>query len=272
MTYKRLIVTADDFGLTEGINDGIVEAHSRGIVTRASIIANGEAFEHAVLLSKQFIDLKIGIHLTLVAETPINQPDKIKSLIASNGKFVLNYKAFLSRYIMRKITLDEVYLEWESQIQEVLNSGININHIDSHQHLHMLPGLFNIAVALAHKYQINKIRMLHHDIVSIQNFKALILTSLSFANKKKIKRSGIAFADNFLGLKYSGHLDENIILKLLYNIPAGTTEMMCHPGYADNIYYQKYTNWNYEPDIELKALVSKRVKEKIISCNIKLIS
>ncbi len=272
MLYKKLIVTADDFGLTKGINEGIIDAHRRGIVTRTSIIANGEAFEHAVLLSKQNKDLKIGVHLTLVEESPISQPDKIKSLIGSNEKFLINCKAFLNRYVLRKIHLNEVYIEWESQIQKVLNSGIGINHIDSHQHLHMLPGLFNNAIDLAYKYKINKIRMFHHDIIRIRNFKELVLTFLSDINKRKIQYSGITFSDNFWGLKHSGNIDENNILKLLDNIEHGTTEMMCHPGYADNEYYQKYNNWEYKPEKELKALISERVKERIKSDNIKLIS
>ena len=272
MLEKKLIVTADDFGLTQGINEGIIDAHRRGIVTRTSIIANGEAFEHAVLLSKKHKDLKVGVHLTLVAESPINQPDKIKSLIGSNNKFLINYKAFLGRYILRKISLNEVYIEWESQIQKVLNSGIGINHIDSHQHLHMLPGLFNNAVDLAYKYKINKIRMLHQDIIRIRSFKELVLTFLSGMNKKRMEYSGLSYPDKLLGLKHSGNIDENNILKLLCNIENGTTEMMCHPGYADSAYYQKYNNWNYKPEEELKALVSDRVKERLKSSNIKLIS
>lgn len=272
MPDKKLIVTADDFGLTKGINEGIIDAHRRGIVTRTSIIANGEVFEHAVLLSKQNKNLKVGVHLTLVAESPINQPDKIKSLIGSNEKFLNSYKAFLNRYILRKINLNEVYLEWESQIQRVLNTGVGINHIDSHQHLHMLPGLFNCALNLAYKYEIKKVRMFHHDIIRISSFKELVLTFLSGINKRQIKYLGITYPDNFWGLKYSGKVDGHNILKLFYNIKHGITEMMCHPGYADSVYYQKYDNWHYKPEEELKALVSERVRGEIISNNIKLIS
>src|SRR4030065_94425 len=218
MLDKKLIVTADDFGLTKGINEGIIDAHRKGIVTRTSKIANGETFEHAVLLSKQNKDLKVGVHLTLVAESPINRPDTIKSLIGPDEKLLINYKSFLNRYILRKINLNEVYIEWESQIQKVLNSGVVINHIDSHQHLHMLPGIFKETLDLAYKYKIKKIRMFHHDIINIRNFKELVLTFLSGINKRKIKYSGITYPDNFRGLKHSGNIDESNILKLLYNI------------------------------------------------------
>ncbi|MBI5308075.1 MAG: ChbG/HpnK family deacetylase, partial [Planctomycetes bacterium] len=129
MIEKKLIVCADDFGLTEGVNEGIVDAYRKGIVTRTSIIANGRAFDHAVLSAKKNEGLKVGIHLTLVEEVPVDQRKKNNSLTGPNGKFPLDYKAFLVRYIYRKINPNEVYLEWESQIRKALGSGLEINHI-----------------------------------------------------------------------------------------------------------------------------------------------
>ncbi len=274
MEEKKLIVTADDFGLTESINEGIINAHCDGIVTRTSIVANGKAFNHAVSLSKKNKTLKVGIHLTLVGEEPINEPIKIKSLMGQNGLLLINYKAFLVRYILRKIEQREVYSEWESQIQNVMNSGIDINHIDSHQHLHILPEMFRIALALAYKYKINKIRMLHSNITRVRSLKELILILISNVNIKEIinSNSEVKYSDNFLGLKQSGNIKEDDILNFIDDMKHGIIELMCHPGYADNNYYQKYGHWNYNPEEELKALVSEKVKAKLKDKNIMLVS
>lgn len=272
MLEKKLIVCADDFGLTKGISEGIVNAYSQGIVTRTSIIANGEAFDHAVSLSKNNEGLRVGIHLTLVEEKPINEHNKIKSLTGRNGKLLINYKAFLARYVLSKIDLNEVYAEWESQIQKVLSAGININHIDSHQHLHILPRIFEKTLDLASKYKINKIRMLYHDISDIRTLKEGFLAFLSNTHKRRLLHSGLSSSDYFWGLKQGGNIGENDILKFIDNIKFGTTEMMCHPGYADDSFNRKYSHWKYDPEQELKALNSERVRGKLKNNNIKLIS
>lgn len=272
MSEKKLIVTADDFGLTKGINNGTIEAHLRGIVTRASIIANGEAFEDAILLAKKNKGLPVGIHLTLVEEIPVLQHNNIRSLTGVDGKFLINYRAFFAKYILRKINIREVYVEWESQIQKVLATGVHINHIDSHQHLHLLPGLFDQAIALAIKYKIKKIRMHFHDLTGIRSLKELILALLASLYKKNLVNSGIRCSDYFWGLKYGGNIVENNILNLIDNLKDGTTELMCHPGYEDKDYHRKYHHWNYKPEEELKALISRAVREKLNRNKIKLVS
>jgi hopanoid biosynthesis associated protein HpnK len=272
MIERKLIVTADDFGLTEGINRGIIEACSKGIVTRASILANGDAFDHAVSLAKQNESMKVGVHLTLIEEIPINPPHKIKSLVASNGKLLKNYKAFFLRYILRRININEAYCEFEAQVQKILNSGITINHIDSHQHLHMLPGVFKITLKLAEKYKIKKIRIFQGNSTGARCFKELLLTTFTKVNSATILHSGVVCPDNFYGLKQSGRMKENDILMLINKLQLGTTEIMCHPGYIDKIYYNKYSYWDYKPEEEFKALTSGRVKEKIKNRNIQLVS
>jgi len=272
MLEKKLIVCADDFGLTKGINKGIVSAYSEGIVTRTSIIANGDAFDHAVLLSGKNKGLKVGIHLTLIEERPINEPKNIRSLIGEDGKLHANYRIFVLRYALRKIDVNEVYAEWESQIKKVLSSGIVINHIDSHQHLHMLPGIFEKTLDLASKYKINKIRIHYHNIVDIRTVKEFLLAFLSSMHRKRVLNSGISTAEHFWGLQHGGNTSESDIIKFIDNVKFGTTEMMCHPGYADNKYCQKYGHWKYNPEEELKVLTSDLIKEKLKDKNIKLVS
>lgn len=272
MTKKKLLVTADDFGLTNGINNGIIDAFKKGIVTRASLMANGEAFEHAVSLAKRNLDLKVGVHLTLIEEIPLNLPHRIKSLMDSDRTMIKNYKEFLARYLLHKINFDEVYMELESQIKKVLNADIKINHMDSHQHLHMFPPIFKITLELAKKYQIKKIRLFKHDINSIRCLKELTLNLLAKLNTRNSVNGTFDSSDIFWGLKVSGNLTEIALLSFLDKIKYGSTELMCHPGYSDNDFNSKYAHWGYNPEEDLKAVLSERVIEKIKNTNIQLIS
>lgn len=272
MSERKLIVTADDFGLSTGINNGIRDAYLNGIVTRTSLVSSGEAFDHAVALAKQHEGLKVGVHLTLIEEQPVSRSNIISSLLGPDGKFLIDYKAFFIRYVLRKINLDEVCIELESQIQKVLKAGLNINHLDSHQHLHMLPGIFTITLELAKKYEIRKIRIIKYGISHIKHLKELGMALFETISRKNIMSSGLEFTDSFFGLNESGNLSESYLLHFLDKLQPGTTELMCHPGYMDSDLYSRYHHWaiNMHYDSEIAALLSKRVKEKIKILNIQL--
>lgn len=273
---RRIIITADDFGLTEGINKGIIDAFRYGIITRTSLLPCAMAFDHAVALAKQNPGLNIGVHLTLVGETPVSSPDKIRSLVDSNNIFYKDHQVFLLKYFLKKIKLEEVYYEFEAQIKKILDVGIIITHIDSHQHLHVLPGVFQETIALAKKFKIRNIRIIKQDYLNIRSLKELALVILSGSAIKKCKKmklnTDIAFADEFWGLNRSGLIREDDLLNLFDRINSGVTEVMCHPGYGDEKYSKRYSHWGYNPDRELKALVSQNVKNKLKSQKIETIS
>lgn len=272
---KRIIVNADDFGLTEGINRGVIDALRYGIITRASIMPCATAFDHAVSLVKQNPGLNIGIHLTLVGERPVSSADKIKSLIESDGTFYKNHQAFSVKYFSKKIKLNEIYDEFEAQIKKILNTGIKVNHIDSHQHLHMLPGIFEQSISLAKKFEIKNIRITRQDYSSIGSFRELALVAMNSLSltkhKKKLSASDICFTNNFWGFKKGGLIKEKDLLDFFDRIKPGITEVMCHPGYSDQEYVHRYSHWGYSPDEELKALTSQNVKNKLKSEKIELI-
>ncbi|MDZ7343958.1 MAG: ChbG/HpnK family deacetylase, partial [candidate division KSB1 bacterium] len=155
----KIIVHADDFGLTEKINDGILWAHRYGILTSTSIMANGQAFAHAVALARAAPRLDVGVHLTLIEERPLLDPHEIPTLVGAEGKFHAHAIQFTRRYIAGRINLMEVAKELEAQVEKILSAGLNPTHLDSHQHVHMLPGVSRVAVALGRKYGIPAMRV-----------------------------------------------------------------------------------------------------------------
>ena len=143
---KKLVVNADDFGLSIKVNEGILCAHQNGILTSTSIMANGMAFQHAVDTWKSNPTLDVGIHLTLVGEKPLLNPDVIPDLVNKKGICHQHAKDFVMKYMMGKISQKQIYQELEAQVVKVLDQGIVISHVDSHQHIHMLPQILSVVI------------------------------------------------------------------------------------------------------------------------------
>jgi len=269
---KRLIINADDFGLGPAINRGIIEGFENGIITNASLSSCGVAFNEAVEFSRGRSNLGVGIHLTLNEECPISRKDKIKSLLS--GDRFLNLPAFLKRFLSRRVVLEEVRLEFESQMQRFIETGIKPTHIDSHKHIHMLPGIFEIALRLAKKYNIRSIRFSRStmfDILKSQGFLRALevfgLSTLAVLQLSKIKEYSIVVPDNCYGLMESGSLDEKQVYYILNHIRYGASEIFCHPANSRI----EGDSLGYSRENELKAFTSGSVKELIRELDIKLI-
>jgi len=263
----KLIVHADDFGLSKEINKGIIFAHTNGILTSTSIMACGPAFDHAVQLVKEVSSLDVGVHLTVIEERPLLSPLRVPSLVSTDGRFHPHAKDFFKRYIMKRISLEEIRLEFTKQIEKVLDNGIDISHIDSHQHIHILPGIFNIAVSLAKKYGIRFIRIpderlrlyMFKNIFAYPRILQLLIvkTILTFVNKSQMKPY-----PEFYGFYFGGNLNKenlNVILNNLEN--NGISEIMCHPGFTD--LESNYTHWLYNWQHELDALTDNEIRTRL---------
>jgi hopanoid biosynthesis associated protein HpnK len=272
MKSRQLIVNADDLGLSEGINRGIIDCYQNGIVTSATIIPTGVAYEHALKLVRQNARLDVGVHLTLIAEEPVLQRDAVTSLIDSDGCFFDSHFKFIYRYFTGRIDLREVQAELEAQIKKVSDAGIEITHLDSHRHLHMLPAMLDITLALAKKFKINGIRVPEGNVFRLYSPKEIGLRLLRWRSKGKLSRSGLRFPGHFWGLAEGGRITERDLLALLDDLKTGVTELMCHPGYLDEVYLERYASWGYEPEVELAALTSAKVKAKLTDNKINLVN
>ena len=272
----RLIVNADDMGLTERVNEGILQAHQTGIVTSTSIIANGAAFEDAVIRCKKVATLDVGVHLTLVEERPCLKPDLIPTLVDSAGRLHHHATAFVKKYIAGKIQLEEVWRELEAQVRRVLSHGITVSHLDSHQHLHMLPEILSTTVKLARKYDIPAIRLPREPIRTYmfrgagalpRVLELMVLNGFCFLQQSRIKLR----TDHVAGFHIAGNLNKKNLQKLLQALPDdGICELMCHPGLDDRS--SRYTHWRYRWQDELNALVDPQIGEYFRQRGISLVT
>lgn len=272
--YKTLIVNADDFGLTHSINNGILKCFKYGIVTSASIITNGRAFEESVSLSKEH-GLNVGLHLTLMDGQPVSNAEDVKSLTDRNGLFPTNYLSFSMNYFLSRISLNDIESEFRAQICKFIDAGLVPKHINGHNHVHMFPRILDITLKLMDEYNIKVIRAPFSRIfpamsnISLNSFAKLFLILLSKHSRRKISKFGFNTPDHFEGLFCSGRLTKKDIIKVLDRLKAGTTELMCHPGYSDNESVRIYP-WNYKWEEELKALCDDDVKKIVEKQGIRL--
>jgi len=272
----NLIVNADDFGISEKVNEGIFLAHTKGILTSTSLIANGIAFNHALNVYKATPTISVGVHLTLVEEKPLSNPRQIKSLIGKNGKFHHSATNFAKKYVLGHICFKEVYQELEAQILKINDSGLPISHLDSHQHVHMLPKIFSISTQLAKKYKIPAIRMPYEKphsfmvkrLTMLERFLQLLVLNF-FCRLNKI--NDLEFPNHFFGFFYSGNLNYKHLQTTLRKLPSnGLCEIICHPGIYDPD--NRYTHWGYHWSDELEALVNPKILDFINNKNIRLVS
>lgn len=267
---KRLIVSGDDFGLHPLINQGIVEAHQHGILTSTSIVACGQAFEDAVNLAKQNPKLGVGVHLTFVEENPVLNPSEIPSLMASQGRFPASWKGFLTRFLTGRIRKEELQRETEAQIAKAVDAGIQPTHVDSHQHLHMWPRVWEIIVPVLKKFKVPAIRMVMHEVISDhRGWKSRGLEYLSRRLLPRVQQTGMWCPDHVAGTSLGGHITSEIVDKLLNHLPKSTTELICHPGKSNQELDGRY-NWGYNWEEELAALTSPTISAKIAERSIQL--
>ncbi|MFQ6071051.1 MAG: carbohydrate deacetylase [Candidatus Aminicenantales bacterium] len=230
---SRLIVSADDFGLTEGINNGIIKSFKEGIVTSASLMANMPSFEHAVDLARRNPDLAAGIHLNLLKGRPLQTISKVPSLVNTEGIFH-TLPEFIKRLLLRKIVIDELESELRSQIERILATGLKAAHLDSHRHFHIYPPILRVIIKLAKEYEINKIRCPLGISIFIPSAKELILTSLSWRSRSILKKNNIKHNQRFFDLvKIENSQNPSIAFaRFCEQLGQGVTELDCHPGFV----------------------------------------
>jgi predicted glycoside hydrolase/deacetylase ChbG (UPF0249 family) len=284
---RNLIVNADDLGWTEGVNRGIAEAHRNGIVTSASLLANGRALGSGVELARTTPGLGVGVHLNLSDGEPVAGRELVATLLNERGELEGRPEGLLLRLARRSILLEEVEREWDAQIQKVRDSGIEPTHLDGHKHVQMLPGLFEIALRLAKRHGIRAVRVSHEEsslraalsagakqkgtVVMKQGVQARGLKLLAPDAREQADRAGIATADYFCGIAQTGELTREGVLRLMEILPEGTTELMCHPGYVDRELENSATRLQASRQAEVEILTDTGIRNLVASQGIRLI-
>jgi hopanoid biosynthesis associated protein HpnK len=284
---KNLIVNADDLGLTEGVNRGIARAHHHGIVTSASLLVNGMAFASGVELAHIAPRLSVGVHLNLTDGAPVALAKTVPSLLRERSEFAGGPQTLLLRIARRSLKMAEVEREWDAQIRKAREAGISPTHLDGHKHVHMLPGLFQVALRLAKRHGIGAVRVSHESsslrsalsadkkrkrsAVMRQGVQARGLKLLARDARELADRAGIATTDYFCGIAQTGHLTRRGVAHLLKNLPDGTTELMCHPGFVDSDLCNTSTRLQDSRRLEVEILTDPAIRNIVASQGIRLI-
>lgn len=285
---KSLIVNADDLGWTEGVNRGIAEAHRKGLVTSTSLLANGQAFASALEVARSNPALGVGVHLNLSDGPPTAKAEQVPGLVKETGGLKEGPESLLLRIASRTLPLEEVEREWNAQIQKVRDAGIHPTHLDGHKHVQMLPGLYDIALRLAKKHGIRAIRISHEEsklrsllasggkqktgVGLKQGVQARGLKLLARDAREMADHAGLVTTDYFCGIAQTGALTREGVERLLQSLPEGTTEFMCHPGYADEELRQTSTRLQESRQTELEILTNAGIRKLVASRGIRLIS
>jgi len=242
---RALIVNGDDFGLTPGVNAGILDAHVRGILTSASLFANAPATEEAIQIARRTPTLGVGCHLALVDGQP-TLPSSLVPTLAPAGLFRPTWVAFIRAAATGRIALGEVERELEAQIDRIRSAGVQATHLDAHKHVHTYPPVFSIVARLARRFGIRAVRIpcespparlaARYAFVAGANRQAienLALAPWAWRDRRVLKGEGLPPAAHFRGRVLTGLFTSRSLQGVLRSLPEGVSELMTHPGYPD---------------------------------------
>lgn len=279
---KRLIVNADDFGLTSGVNRAIIEGHTRGAITSATLMANMPAFDAAVRLAKEHPSLGVGLHINITQGRPVAETSRVASLLNDTGEFWGTSGAILKRMLAGKLKIEEVVIELRAQIEKVLNVGLRLTHVDSHKHTHALPQICEAIVSTIKEYGINAVRAprerwrFDRDAESFEVIKqsagAFGISQLCRVSDARLKKSNLKTPDFFFGVARTGFWTKQWLIDLIERLPAGASELMCHPGYEDAELDGVKTRLRASRTNELRLLTDPDVVAKLKETGVELIN
>lgn len=265
---RYIIINADDFGRHAEINRAVEEGLVHGCLRSATVMPGGAAFAGAIDIARRHEELGLGVHFTLVDGHPILPPEEIPSLVGSEGDFLPDHTALLKRYLKGGVNLEEVRRELAAQLQKIEATGIPISHVDSHQHMHTLPGIIDIVLDLAARAGIRAVRTPRTPLFAGafgglgQLVGRLDLSTLARLAACKAHRRGLLTPDNFAGIVAGEAVSEGELLHLIAHLPQGTTEVMMHPGMKNDV-LQEDSGWQHDFEAELAAILSPRVGEAL---------
>lgn len=280
---RRLIVNADDFGLTSGVNRAIVEGNRSGIVTSTTLMANAKATDTAIDLAMAQPSLKTGCHVVLIDGVPLTA--NLQSLTNGSPRFRSSLKQFALAAVRKQIAAEEIQREVEAQIRKIQSRGITLTHLDSHKHTHMFPYILRPVLRAAKACGIRAVRnpfepfrcwpagmVLGTPGLWLRSAGVMAFQMFAAEFRRAVKEEGITTTDGTVGIAVTGMLNQQRLVRILEALPDGTWELVCHPGYSDVDLQAAGTRLTQSREIELSALTSAETKKALAHHQIKLIS
>jgi hopanoid biosynthesis associated protein HpnK len=278
---RRLIVSADDFGLSPGVNAGILEAHRDGILTDASLMVNGVACAQAVELARAAPTLAVGLHLVLLQGRATLPPSHLPGLVGRDGMFRTHPVGVGLRYFFTPGLRGQIEHEVRAQLERFLASGLELTHVDGHLNIHMHPTVLGVLIRLAPQYGIRAVRLPREPIgVSLRLDRRAALRKVSEAlafrgliryAAPRLTAAGIRYPDQMFGLHQSGHMTEAYLTGVLAALPPGVTEIYSHASHVD-AEARRWRPADYESEAELAALTGDRARGVLRAGGIERIS
>ncbi len=265
---RRLIVNADDFGRSPAINQAVIRAHTGGILSAASLMVAEPAFDEAAALAGRHPRLGVGLHLTLSCGHAVLPPGKIPGLVNARGEFGSRPAAVGWRYYFRRELRGPLRREIHAQFEKFRATGLPLDHVNGHQHLHLHPVILRILLEDADQLGIRRLRLtrdpfwLNARLASgawwYRVTHSFIYRGLSGRARRPLQHRGIRHTRRVFGLLQNGRVDETYLLRLLPRLPPGDSELYSHPSLEE---------FRHEFD----ALVSPRVKSSVQEHGVELI-
>lgn len=286
-------MNADDFGFTRGVNRGIVEAHSRGVVTSSTLMANGAAFSDAVALAQTLPRLSVGCHVVLIDGQPVLDPESTPGLVnpdaasrdSGAARFRDGIAGFALRALAGRLDAREIEAEVTAQIRKIQAAGIVVSHLDTHKHTHLFPRVLRPLLRAGAACGVRAVRNPFGPRRPLRSSQLLARPGLwmryaemrvlqGFAGKfhAAVAEQGFATPDGTLGVEVTGVLDETLFRAIASSIPEGTWEFVCHPGYNDADLQAPKTRLGESREIELHALTLPEARSTFSEAGISLIS
>lgn len=250
---RQLVVTADDLGLSVGVNRGIRRGHRDGVITAASVLAVARECDDALAMARATPTLDVGVHLALVGEDPpVLSPREVPSLVDSRGRFPLSYRGFLRRAGSGRVDVDDVRRELDAQIQRVIAGGVQPAHLDTHQHVHLWPAVAQVVIELAQRHQVGWVRLPRaHRRGPVGAGVNILSRSLA----TRLRAAGLP-TPGYAGLDEAGSMDRVAIGRAVAALSAGpwpVAEINVHPGEDDPSHHR--FAWGYRWADELAGLL-----------------
>jgi len=265
---RRLIVNADDFGLSHSVNEAVIRAHREGILTSASLMVNEAGFDEAVKLAKENPKLGVGLHVSLLHGHSALPPEKIPGLVNARGEFSNSPVGMGMKYFFDDGLREPLQAEIRAQFERFRATGLPLDHVNGHLHLHLHPVIFKILMDEADTFGIRHFRLTRDCLARSRQMSrgyhfyrishAAIFECLSSSAREPLRQKNIRHAQITFGLLQDGRVNEEYVLKLLPELPEGDSELYSHPS------LDKFRH-------EFDALISPRVREQIQKLGIQLI-
>ncbi len=267
---RILVINADDFGFTDGVTKGIVEAHQAGTVTSVSLMVNTPGFTGACDALQQLPALRAGLHLNLTAGAPLTDSARVASLINADTGQLLPLRQLAWRAMSGGLVADQVRAEVHAQLARAIDAGVALTHIDGHQHVHLLPGVAPIVRDAARHFGIARIRQplesLAHRPLRIRA--TLVKSALHLAHRLSTPQAARAEHVRGISLQGGGPFAERL-QRDLSSLPTGVTELIVHPGYVDDA-LTRLDDYLAPREIERDALTSDAVTSLLRTLPVRL--